>query len=268
MTINRWIDYDLTNVPDDQSAGLIEQPPAELLASFADIPWYDELCAEDMVPRSEWRARAEAIEADLRATVAEIYSQGRTSACVGFGSAQACEVTHTRAYGRKHRVPLSGMSIYDRIGRSLMSGAYIPDGIAALQEPGPLPLRTPETQARYAVTFPALEYRWNRPAGWQAVARGFRVTKSAKCQGAEMIASALLKRRAGIVGRSRHCVPYVLLKFNGNSPLACYANSWSADWGDAGFGYDSERVFDSLVMYCILEVAVRPEIEIPALMAA
>lgn len=267
MSINpSFVDYDFTIVPDDQSTGLIEQPPAELLGSFADIPWLDEIAGgEEMVPRSEWKARAAAIRDDLRATVAEIYSQGRTSACVGFGSAQALETTVTRAYGRKHRVPLSGMDVYSDIGRTLMSGAYIPDGVKRITEIGCLPLRTPETSAEFAVTFPALEYKWRRPAGWGPIAAQFRVTRAAKAQGTDMVASGLLKRRCGILGRSRHCVPYVYLDYNGNSPVAAYANSWSRSWGDAGFGYDSERVFRDVVVYFILEVAFQPRIEIQAL---
>ena len=263
----KLIDYDFSIVPADQSSGLIEQPPAELLGSFAALPWFDEICADDMVPRSEWKARAEATRAGYRSTVAEIYSQGRTSACVGFGSAQAAETTFTRRYGIRNRVALSGMSVYDRIGRSLMSGAYIPDGVACLQDPGPLPLDTPANRAKYSVCFPGLEYRWKRPAGWENVAGMFRVRKAAKAQGAEMVASALLKGRCGIVGRSRHCVPYVYLDFEGNTPLASYANSWSGDWGDDGFGYDSERTFRDLVLYVILEVSFRPDIELPALAA-
>lgn len=253
---NRWIDYDLTIVPDDQGTGLIEQPPAELLASFAALPWFDEICAEDMVPRSEWKTRSEAVKADLRATVAEIYSQGRTSACVGFGTAQAVETTIYRRYGRRHRVPLSGMDIYSDIGNTLMSGAYIPDGIARASEIGVLPLRTLATAAKYAVTFPGLEYRWTRPEGWKNVAKLFRVKKAAKVQGAEMIVSALLRGRVVIVGRSRHCVPYVLYDF----PNAGYANSWSPEWGDAGFGYDSESTFKNLVGYVPLEIATRPDL--------
>ena len=114
---SHFIDIDLTVIPEDQSTGLIEQPPAELLASYQDLAWFDEICGDDMVPRSEWRARSEATWSHLRASVVEIYSQGRTSACVGFSCAQALETTLTRRYGRKHRVPISGMGVYDQIGR-------------------------------------------------------------------------------------------------------------------------------------------------------
>jgi hypothetical protein len=258
------IDYDFSIVPADQSTGWIEQPSEELLGAFADIPWFDEICAEDMVPRDQWKARSEATKAAYRATVRRIYSQGKTSACVGFGTAQAVETTLTRRYGAKNWVPLSGMDVYSDIGRSLMSGAYIPDGIARATEIGVLPLRDPTTEGRYAVTFPGLEYKWARPAGWKPVAGMFKVTKAAKAQGKEMIASALIKGRTGIYGRKRHCVPPVYLDFEGNTPLAAYANSWG-NWGDNGIGYDSEGVFDSLIMYVILEVAFRPDIELPAL---
>ena len=61
MTIlTRYIDYDFTDVPDGQSTGLIEQSADQLLSAFVDVPWFDEICAEDMVPRSEWKARAAA----------------------------------------------------------------------------------------------------------------------------------------------------------------------------------------------------------------
>jgi hypothetical protein len=260
---SRFIDMDLTVIPDDQSAGLIEQPPAELLASFGDLPWFDEICADEMVPRSEWKARAEATWPHYRNSVVEIYSQGRTSACVGFACAQALETTFTRRYGRKHRVPLSGMSVYDQIGRSLMSGAYIPDGIKLITELGALPLRTAETAAKYPVTFPGLEYKWRRPSNSGNVSRLFRVTKAAKAQGSEMMASALLKGRAMVIGHARHATPPIGLAFNGNSPLAAYANSWSKSWGDAGFGYHSESVFRNVVGYVILEVSTRPDLDIP-----
>lgn len=268
MSLSQWIDLDFEAVvPDDHGLGCNMQPESELLRAFDSLPWYDQVCADEMVPRSQWQALAMAIRADLRATVAEIYSQGRTSACVGFGTAQAVETFLNRTYGRKNRVALSGMSVYDQIGSTLMSGAMISDGMAFAEEVGPLPLDTPENRRRYPVCFPGLDYRWSRPAGWKNTAGLFRVTKAAKAQGSEMIASALLKRRTGIVGRSRHCVPYVYLDFSGSSPVAAYANSWTPDWGDAGFGYDSERVFGSLVMYVVLEVATRPDLGLPQLLA-
>lgn len=261
---SKWIDYDLSIVPDDQSAGLIEQPPEELLASFADLPWFDEICADEMVPRSEWKARSEAVWPDLRATVTQIYSQGNEGSCVGFSITQGIETTLRRTYGLRHWVSLSGMSLYKRIGRSAGSGAYIPDGIAEATADGVLPVDSAENKARYPHTHPRTGFGNRLPSGWEQTGRLFRITKAAKAQGADMVASALLKKRAGIVGRSRHAIPYVGLTFDGNSPVAAYANSWG-NWGDNGIGYDSERTFSNLTLYVILEVAVRPDLEVPAL---
>lgn len=264
MSLSRWIDVDLSTPPDGHGTGLIEQPPAELLASFSGIPWYDEIASDEMVPRDQWKAMAAERKAHFRATVAEIYSQGSTSACVGFGSAQACEVTLNRRYGRKHRVALSGMSVYDQIGDTIRSGAYIPDGMAFLQDAGPLPLDTPANRLLYGSNcFPDLEWKWQRPKAWKDTAKLFRVTKAAKAQGADMVASALLKGRCGIWGRDHHCVPPCYLDFAGNTPVAAYPNSWTKEWGDEGWGYDSESVFKNLVMYVILEVSTRPDLNLP-----
>ena len=184
--------------------------------------------------------------------------------CVGFGTAQALETTLTRRYGVKHYVPLAGMDVYSWIGRTISSGAYIPDGMSHVSNYGCLPLDTSENRERYDVVRGRLDYTRNRgPDGWQDVAKLFRVTQWAKCYGEDEIASALLCGFCGTVGRSRHCVPYCRLVHNGGKFYAGYANSWSGDWGDGGWGYDSERVFDGLTMYVILDVEARPDLDIP-----
>ena len=261
----KWIDNDLTIVPDDQEGGLIEQPPAELLASFAEVPWFDEICADEMVPRSEWKERSQRIFDEQRATIQQIVSQGREGSCVGFSITQGIETTLTRRYGKRHWVDLSGVSLYTRIGRSASSGAYIPDGIKEATADGVLPVDSAENKSKYDHTHPRTGFRNRLPSGWESTGRMFRITKAAKAQGRDMIASALIKNRIGIVGRQRHAIPYIGLAFRGNDPLACYANSWSASWGDSGFGYDTERTFRNLVMYVILEVSTRPDLDIPTI---
>jgi len=260
---SKWIDMDLTIIPEDQSSGLIEQPPAELLASFAEVPWYDELCADEMIPRSEWKARSEATWPHLKGSVAQIYSQGSEGSCVGFSVCQAIETTLTRNYGRRHWVSLSGMSLYKRIGRSAGSGAYIPDGIAQATQFGVLPVDSAENRARYQHTHPRTGFSRALPSNWQGTGKLFRITKAAKAQGSEMIVSALVKKRMGVVGRQRHAIPYAGIVFNGNSPLAAAANSWGTSRGDNGWIYDSESTFRNLVMYVILEVSTRPDLDIP-----
>jgi hypothetical protein len=254
----RYIDADLSVTPDGiaDNPGLIEGPePAVEL--FGDV--FPKL----MVPRSEWAERCDRTEAKRRATTRHIYSQGRTSACVGFGVAQAVETTGTRRYGAKHAVQLAGMDVYKRIGNTLMSGAMISDGMEAVADDGVLPLDTPENRDRYPATCGLLDYSIRTPPNAAPVRQLFRVTRWARCKGADEVMSALLAGFTGVVGRSRHCVPYCYPVHDGGSFYAAYANSWG-DWGDDGWGYDSQRTFDGLTFFVVLDVAVRPDLEIPA----
>lgn len=256
MIDRRFVDVDLSDVPEDQSSGWLEQTDEEMLAATKHIKLFSEEFPDKMIPRSQWREMALANVDKLRKTTKQIYSQSRTSACVGFGIGQAAETRSNRLLGVDRWTPLSGMSLYKRIGRTLMSGAYIPDGINHAVEEGILPLECPQNEGRYEHTWPLLEYYKDFPDNWLRTAKGFRITKWARCQGAEEVMSALLTGFTGVVGRNRHCVPYVYPDFDGNTPYACYANSWSPNWGDEGFGYDSIRVFDSLQFYVILEMSV------------
>jgi hypothetical protein len=257
----QWIDYDLTIVPEDQGAGLIEQPPAELLSSFADIPWYEEIAAGDMIPAAKRKELAAERWPLQRATIGPIQSQGRTGACVGFSTAKGVTMTLARRYGQEFYVELSGMSVYDQIGSSVSSGAYIPDGIAYASETGPLPLRGATGADKYEITFPGLTWKWKRPEGWREVAGQFVITQAAKASGVDMIQSAMINNLCGIVGRSRHAIPYCGCR---PSDLAIpYANSWSPEWGDEGIGYDSVSTYRGLIVYLILEVKFRPDIPLP-----
>lgn len=249
------IDYDFTEVPEDQSSGWLEQSNEELLAAADEVPFFEEAFPQLMVPRSQWKDRCERVSAKLRATVQAIYSQGREGSCVGFGGGQAYETLAFRRFGKEAWISISGMSIYKRIGRTSQSGAYIPDGVDALVE-GCLPVNSDVNKELYPHTHPRTGFNHRLPSGWQNTARNFRLTKWAKCRGIDEIYSALFNGATGIVGRQRHCVPYVAPAWIKGEVMAMYANSWSVGWGDHGFGYDSQRMVDSLVLYAFVDVAI------------
>lgn len=251
---HRFIDYDLSEVPIDAGAGLIEQTDDELLAATSHIPLFSEEFPEQMVPRSQWRERALANVEKYRATTRQIYSQSRTSACVGFGIAQAFETRRTRLRGGDIWTPMSGMSLYKRIGRTLYSGAYIPDGINEAVTRGILPLDTEENEGKFDLTWGITDWSSRFPGDWEKTANKFRITKWARCYGEDEVMSAMLAGYTGVVGRDRHCVPYVYVDYDGYDPYIAYANSWSPQWGDRGFGYDSFRVFRQLNLYVIIEI--------------
>lgn len=261
MSIDRkHIDVEFDSVP-DQETGLIEQTDDEIMAAAGDIGSFEDSYPSLMVPRAERKARALVMRDRYRASVTISAGQSRTSACVGFGSAQALETRLTRTYGKSNYVQLAGMSVYKEIGRTLMSGAMISDGMNQIVQVGALPLSTPENDQRFDLTWDRLDWNGRFPRGWEKHANEFRVTKWATAKGADEIESALLNGFTGIVGRSRHCVPYVYLDYNANDPVAIYANSWSSNWGDEGFGADSQRTYRSLTLYLPLEIVVPDFIE-------
>lgn len=266
MPVDRtFLDVDLSVVPDGQSSGLIPQTFAAVKEATSHVGDFERDFPDKMVPRSQWADRIGRISKKLRNDVTRIYSQGNEGSCVGFGSAQMLETTLRRRYGIANWVSLSGMSIYKRIGSSANSGAMISDGMNAVVGKGALPADTPENRAKYQHVHPYTGFSKRLPDGWEETGKLFRGSAFAVASGVDAVMSALLNGFCGIVGRSGHCVPYVLPEeYEAGGFCACYANSWG-DWGDEGFGYDSERVLRSIDCYVLLDVVTRPDLGLPTI---
>jgi|SRR3990172_9327823 len=260
---NKHIDVDLSKVPSGYGSGLLELPDDQMLARTSHLQTFSEVKPGLMIPRSEWVERAARSAKAYRDDVQEIKDQGNEGACVGAASAQMLETTLRRRYGKRHWVPLSGMSIYKRIGRSAQSGAIIPDGMDAVIE-GVLPLDTLANKARYSHTHPFTGWSKPLPDGWAQTAQQFRGQRFAIAKGTDEIVSALLNGYVGIVGRQGHAIPYIYADFSNGKPVAAYANSWG-EWGDGGFGYDSEAILRNIACYILVDVVTRLELEIPVL---
>jgi hypothetical protein len=262
----RWIDVDLDQPPEDQGLGWEPQTGDEMMAATPEIEPFSSVFPQHMVPRSQWKERAEATMANYRAIAAPIVSQGREGSCVGFACKNALENTIIRRFGRRNWRQLSGVSLYKRIGRSASSGAYIPNGIQETRDKGVLPVNSTENARQYIHTHPDTGFSRALPTGWTQTASLFRASAVATCRGMDEIASALLGGFTGVVGRQRHAINYQYLTFDSRGNFfVCYGNSWSVSWGQEGFGFDSERTASSLTMYVILDVVTRPDIVIPEL---
>jgi len=190
VSLSRWIDLDWSTKSRRSGPGWLPQPPSELLASFSAIRGSTKSAPKTWCSGPSGR-RWQHRPADLRATVAEIYSK----AARRLVSASArLRPWRRRSIGATAKAPRAfvGMSVYDQIGRSLMSGRTFRrdcvcagSGTAAAADAG--------DGEEIPATFPGLDYKWKRSVGWEQTAKLFRVTKAAKVQGEEMIASALLR---------------------------------------------------------------------------
>lgn len=264
-TTAKYIDFSFAAKPfEGRALGL--KKPTKLQQRFADagIPFFADAYPQFMIPASQQKDMILAFRDKLRKTITQIYDQKSVSSCVGFGSAQMTEVTFRRVYGLPYWVSLSGMHVYGRIASSSRSGAYIPDGMDAVLQ-GVLPADTPENKEKYPITMTrdvwTPESRF--PANHMSVAKLFRGRSFVKASGVDMIISALIYEKCGIVGRDMHCVPYCFPEYYKNERLAAYPNSWSPEWGDQGIGYDSTRVLNNITCYFLMDVVTRPDLEIP-----
>lgn len=172
--------------------------------------------------------------------VTRIMDQKQEGSCVANATAQALQVLMALYFGMDRVIQLSAMSLYQLIGRSPSSGAVVMDALDAIQETGVLPLDTEENKKRFKHTMPHTGFYTKRPDGCEETAAMFKGVEALRINNYLEGFSALAKREPVVVGRKGHSICY-LRGLNDNGSLASrYANSWTPNWGDKGFGVDSK----------------------------
>jgi hypothetical protein len=180
--------------------------------------------------------------------------------CVANAFAQSNEIIQALQYGRDNVVHLSAMSLYKRIGRSASSGAMVSDGVAEMVKRGILPLDDEANRAKYgSAVMPNTGWRTPFPSNWEATAKLFRGHEYFIIRNSRELFTALCRQYPVVVGRAGHSICYVRpMKQNGRRVVK-YANSWG-NWGDNGYGYDSQRLYDQSARWA---VAVRSTVSRP-----
>jgi hypothetical protein len=202
--------------------------------------------AEGVLTESQLREIAERDEAEgtgADSLVQWILNQGREGSCVGNAQTQGHMVLQARKFGKENTTRLSASSAYQLIGRSAGSGAMISDALKMGTSYGICPLDTPENRAKFGnVVMPATGFSVRRPEGIKEVSAHFRFDpKGTRVVRSKMgLRSALARRHPVLVGREGHSILYLRNVWSGSAWRTKYANSWG-DWGDKGFGYDTER---------------------------
>lgn len=211
----------------------------------------------DLIPETDWKQRAqEAAQFGIENLIERIFNQQNEGSCVGNSSTQAFSIVYASTFGKSAVVPLSAISVYDRIGSSPNSGAYIGDSLREFRERGAVPLDTSANKARFAVTMPAIGFSKRMPAGWETVAKEFRADEILTVRGLPALFSTLLRGHPVVVGRAGHSIVYLRPVWDGSRWLILYVNSWGeATWGQpmagfkGGFGFDSARLFEESAEY-------------------
>ncbi len=193
-----------------------------------------------VIPREKWDSLINLIGDNGADTlVTRIYNQGRDPSCTSNATCQATEVIEQLKWGKP--VKKSAMSLYRRVGGP-GSGSTVSDNLDELVNRGVLPLTCPEN-AHYKHTMANSGYT-NLPSGWEETARLFKGNEYFVIKSTDGFYSALFYGYPVIYGRAGHAICAVkVVKKNGGYYVK-YANSWG-DWGDHGFGYDSESMIRS-----------------------
>ena len=172
--------------------------------------------------------------------VTRIYNQKSEGSCVANACSQALEIIQALQFGKENVVHLSAISLYNRIGRSPGSGAMVSDGLKEIQSRGVLPLDTPENRAKFGLAvMPNTGFYEKYPSGWEATAAKFKGVEAYVIRSVAGMFTAGCLQHPIVVGRQGHSICYTRPMRRNGKRVFKYANSWG-NWGDNGFGYDSE----------------------------
>lgn len=251
---NSHVDADLSIVPQGQARGLVEDSPAEQLFANA-LPTFGAERPGEMVPPSKMKDLARARYRKLKNDINRIFGQGEIGSCTGFGMARLIQITRRRRFGIHNDIDLSGLSTYLMIpGVTQDSGASLQAAMKAGTTLGSLPdWNIVSNRSRFKHTFPLQTWK-ALPRGYSETSLLFKGEGYCIAQGRDEIFSGLIQGYCGIVGRDQHCVPYTMLNWEKNDPTAEFPNSWTEDWGNQGFGEDTERILANMQVYFLLGV--------------
>lgn len=200
---------------------------------------------QKVYPRSDWDGLL-ASHVGLETLVKKIKNQGQEGSCASNATGQCLEVAWNMAYGPQHWIEFSPISIYRWVAEGPGSGSTISGNLRQLRDVGMLPVATDPSKAILrAAGLPdshvltATGYHQSFPAGWQATARFFRAAEWYDISSFEGFVSAILEGFPVCYGRAGHAICGVRVVKRNSAWTIKYANSWG-DWGEDGYGYDSE----------------------------
>lgn len=202
---------------------------------------------------------ADAAGGSLDLLISRIMNQRQEGSCASNATAQAVEVIQCKEHGPEGVILVSPISLYKRVARNAQSGSVISDNWDELNKRGILPLDTPENRARFGDhVMPHTGFNTPFPRGWEETAARLKGLEAWPISTVSGMYTAWAKGYPVVVGRDGHAILYVrLMRDARRRRVFKYANSWNDDWGDKGFGYDSESKFTQSARWAFALRAMR-----------
>ena len=248
----QWIDVDTGDLPfSSEMAELATgcMPRTDLCGSIFPC-WED--TSPIMIPRDKWEALSAELDRDLSALVAKIKNQKSEGTCASNATTQALEIVLNLALSLNLWIEFSPISIYRWIAPGPGTGSTISDNLVQLRDTGALPVDSPRNRAILTEAgiplklLQAVGYSQSFPDDWKSVASLFRMVEWFDIRSFDGFASCLLAGLPVVYGRAGHAICGARLVRKDGKWYVKYANSWG-DWGDNGFGYDSESYISSAI---------------------
>lgn len=246
--------------------GQAPRPPPGIIPEVDPVG--DEPIFEDaipLIPREQWASCIKAIDENggsLDLLVTRIYNQGSEGSCVSNATCQAMEIAQAIRRGKKAVVHLSAISLYKRCGSGPGSGSMVSTNLKEILGVGVLPLDNEENKARFAHTMPNTGFYSKYPDGWKETAIRFRGNEVFDVRSYDGFITALLRGYPVVYGRSGHSICAVRPVYRNGTLYVKYANSWG-NWGDDGYGYDSERMIRAGASWAFaLRTVVDPDLSV------
>lgn len=256
-------------VPYGQLCGLIYEDKNSLFGA-APAPSFSSYAP--LIPRSEWKERADQINPKLRQCIREVKNQRSEGSCVFNSVTGQWQFAAAQQFGwDSNYVILSAIIGYSIYGSSPGSGSQVSDSVKFMTETGCIPESGHDYKYKHQFGptgfYEAKKYRQENP-DWKDTAKNFMSLEYYTVETVEEWATALLLGHPITKGRSGHCIFDFIWDYKSNGQwYAGYCNSWSNSWGDPineivgkGLGWDSERSIENQFGYALVGIRMREEI--------
>ncbi len=233
----------------------------------SEQPVYEELF--ELYPRSDWPDLIRQNQS-LRQLVVQIKNQKNEGSCASNATTQALQICWLQTFGHKAFVEFSPISIYRWVASSPNNGSTIDGNLRQLRDVGALPIRNSASEESLRLmglptnhTLTPTGYYQDFPSNWKDTAKFFQGIEALDIGSFAGMVSASLDGFAIVYGRSGHAICGIAPYQDGSTYGIDYANSWGANWGDDGFGRDTEafisRAISSYGAWALRSVNVSDE---------
>lgn len=234
--------------------GRIEEQPK--LGSVCPI--FEERFKDYVVPKSDWKSLYEELQPSYSKRKTYQYDQKNEGTCTANAASGAFAYTWAKQYGRTTAVCPSPPTTYYYCANGPNSGSTTSCILKRIRDHGCLPIsieRNKDVMRRLGLdpSHTCDAVGWNKPrslprGAMEETAKNFRLDEFYEISSLQGFFGALFHGFSILYGRSGHAIHGSDVVYRNSSWFCKYDNSWG-NWGENGFGFDSESYINRTGAY-------------------